>query len=337
MIYWGQPIRSLIPSITVLGLLVAATGCANQPKPQTEAPEGVDYYVQGVTAQRAGDADKATELFEKAVAANPNLRMAHINLGDTYRTKGDYARAANHYDSATKLDPYALYNHYNLGLAYQLLNRLQDSAKAYLKALELNPSDVRSNMNLGLVYMALGENDSAVAFLDRATRLDGSSSTAWSNLGVALDAQGDLARAEVTYRKALELDSSNLATMQNLAQNLISQKKAPEAVTIMEQVLPKDQSPPVRRRYAEALGMAKRFDPAIAELDRILAADPNYVPALNTKADVLIFRYVDGLELDNKLRLAALELWRKSLSIKPGQPQVAELFQKWENPRIFGR
>lgn len=320
----------------LVGLLLLGAGCAAQKPAAADRPAGVDFYVQAVQAQRAGNADQATDLLEKAVAANPDLRLAHVQLGDIYRAKGDYSRAATHYEVATRLDRYTLSNHYNLGVAYQLLNRLQDAAKAYLEALQLNPRDLKSNMNLGLVYLALGQTDDGIAYLKRATQIDPSYAPAWSNLGVALDAQQNYSQAESTYRKALELDSTNLATQQNLAQNLISQNKAPEAIAILEQVLRRDESPPIRRRYAEALSLNKKYDDALAQLDLALKADPNYTPAMNEKANTLIRRYVDGLELDESLHQKAIELWQSSLKINPNQPRVIEQLRKWQNPGMFG-
>ncbi len=159
--------KSGVVAVICVCITLMGVGCASQESRQTE---GVDLYVRGVQFQRAGQSDEAIAFWEKAVAANPDLRMAHVMLGDAYRSKGDYTNAATHYKAATLLDRYAFTNHYNLGLAYQLLNKMQDAAAAYLKALELNPRDVKSNMNLGLVYLALGQLDSAVLFLQPQQR-----------------------------------------------------------------------------------------------------------------------------------------------------------------------
>ena len=175
-----------------------------------------------------------------------------------------------------------------------------------------------------------------MTYLERATRLDPNSAAAWSNLGVALDARGSAVLAESTYRKALELDSSNVVTLQNLAQNLISQDKAPEAVNIMEQVLSLQDTAAARKRYGDALSRAKKFDDAIAQYDIALKADPKYLPALNEKANTYIRKYIDGLELDDALRVSALELWKKSLAMNPNQPRVIELLKKWQKPGLFG-
>jgi tetratricopeptide (TPR) repeat protein len=319
---------------TIIAAICACllAGCATQPS----VNEGVDLYVRGVQASRAGQREQSIALFERAVAVNPELRMAHVLLGDAYRLKGDYERAAAHYRAATQLDRYAFANHYNLGLAYQLLNRFQESAAAYLKAIELNPRDVKSNMNLGLVYLALGQLDSAVVFLQRATQLDPSNAQALSNLGVAMDSRGNLLEAESIYRRALELDSKNLVTQQNLAQNLISQNKGAEAIVIMEQVVRQSDTPPVRKRYSDALVAVKKYDEAIAQLDLALKTDSRYILAINGKANIMLRKYMDGLQLDDKLRTGALELWRSSLRLNPNQPQISEAVRRWENPGLFG-
>jgi tetratricopeptide (TPR) repeat protein len=319
-----------------VALLLLASGCAADGTADRDKPRGVDVYVQGTQEYRAGQIDTAIATLERAIAQNPELRGAHILLGEAYRNKGNYQKAAVHYEAASKLDPYTLSNHYNLGVAYQFLNKLQEAATAYLRALQLNPRDVKSNMNLGLVYLALGEIDRAVTYLERATRLDPTNAAAWSNLGVALDARGSTVLAESTYRKALELDSENVSTLQNLAQNLISQGKAPESISVMEMVLTRQDSPAARKRYGDALAKAKKYDDAIIQYDIALRSDPTYLGAINAKGFALIGRYVDGLELDDAQRVAALEQWKKSLSINPDQPRVSEAIKKWEKPGLFG-
>jgi tetratricopeptide (TPR) repeat protein len=317
-------------------LALSDAACAPNGQADRDKPQAVETYVQGAQQYRAGDIEQAIATLERAVAVNPELRGAHILLGEAYRNKGNYEQAAIHYDAASKLDPYTLSNHYNLGVAYQFLNKLQDAAAAYLRALQLNPRDVKTNMNLGLVYLALGNIDQAVTYLERATRLDPQNANAWSNLGVALDARGSTVLAETTYRKALELDSNNVVTLQNLAQNLLSQGKAPEAITVMQEVLARQDSPPARKRYGDALARAKKYDDALAQYDKALATDGTYLAAINAKGFALIGRYVDGLELDDSQRAAAIELWRKSLSINPDQPRVTEAVKKWEKPGLFG-
>jgi hypothetical protein len=57
---------------------------------------------------------------------------------------------------------------------------------------------------------------------------------------------------------------------------------------------------------------------------------------MNEKAFALIGKYLVGLQLDDTLRNAALDLWRASLKINPNQPRIADAVRKWENPSLFG-
>jgi len=327
----------VLPALIVVVIaLSAGTGCAPKTPEAEQRPLGVDYYVRGSQFYRAGQRDEAIKLLEQAVAANPDLRMAQSMLGDAYRGKGDYEKAAIHYDAASRLDRYNANNQYNLGVAYQFLNRLKDAAAAYIRALQLNPKDVKSNMNLGLVYLALGQTDDAVTFLERATRLDPKNAAAWSNLGVAMDARGSAVLAESTYRKALELASDNTVTLQNLAQNLIGQGKSSEAISIMEQVLTRIDTPSAHKRYGDALADAKRYDDAMKQYDIALQLDSRFLPALNEKGFLLIKRYVDGLDLDDSLRVNALQIWQSSLKLNPNQPRIVDAIKKWEKPGLFG-
>src|SRR5439155_22028852 len=99
----------------------------------------------------------------------------------------------------------------------------------------------------------------------------------------------------------------------NLGFNLIAQGRANEAVSVMEQALRNDDSPPVRKRYGDALLMAKRYDDAIEQYDAALRHNPRYLAALNEKGTALIRKYHDGMELDEDIRKAALDSWKQSL------------------------
>ena len=308
----------VIPAVAAFMLF--GKGCAM--RNSTQSPEGIDLYVQGVDAYRKGDREKAIDRLETATDRNPDLRMAHSLLGDLYRESGQYAKALPEYQALSKLDPYGASNQYRLGLTYQLLNRLQDAVVAYLKALDLNPRDAKSSTNLGLVYMALGQMDDAVKYARRATELDPQSAAAWSNYGVVLDNVENSAEAETAYRKSLELNSSQDAILVNLGANLTRQKKSAEAINVLSQVVKRLDTAVTHKLFADALASAERYDDALWEYDIALKKNPRYYPAMNDKAQTLVTQYRKGMDLDEKKKASALELWKQSLAVNPQQPRI---------------
>ena len=324
-------------SVAVVTSLTVLTGCQSDNSSGVEKPKAVEKYVSGYQAYKKGNTDDAIRELEAAVARNPELRMARITLGEIYRTRNDYNSASKQYESLVNLDPYTLNNHYYLGVSYQFLTRYDDSAVAYLRGLKLSPEDFRSNMNLGAVYLGIGDVDSAVNYLDKATQIDPKSAVAWSNLGVALDAKGSMVLAETAYRKAIELDPSSLTVLQNLGSNLLAQSKNTEALTLWLQIVEKAKTSYSHTRLGEAYGLSKQYDKAAEQFAEALKLDPNSTDTLNVSAAALIKQYEDDGRVKDNLRNQALDQWKKSLQIKPTQPKIKELLEKWSKDTVFGK
>jgi tetratricopeptide (TPR) repeat protein len=320
----------------VIFILISLLGCSSTPQnPQVgsmpHAP-GVDLYVQGAQQLDRGETDQAVATLASAIQVNPNLISPRSLLGDIYRSRNQYALAADQYHALVELDPYEPKNDYYLGLCYQFLDRVKDAVASYLRALHLNPSDAKSNMNLGLAYLALGKPDDAIRYIEKATQIDPNSAEAWANLGVALDSKGETLTAENAYRKSIELDSNQAATMVNLGANLLQQGKDSGAIAILQEAIKRQDSALARKFLGDAFQHSGRNDDAIAQYQQAVKLDPNYAPALNALANSMIAKYESGSELDDALRQGAVDSWKKSLSTKPQQPQIASLIQKWDRP-----
>ena len=117
----------------------------------------------------------------------------------------------------------------------------------------------------------------------------------------------------------------------------MAQNRANEAISVLEQGVRNEDSPPMHKRYGDALLMAKRYDDAIEQYDLALQKDPNYTPALNEKGNALIRKYQKGLELDDELLRAAIESWRASLAINPRQPKIEASVKQWQSSRNIAR
>jgi superkiller protein 3 len=306
-----------------------STATANKTGAPPDKAQAMNRYVDGLRAYQSGDKTAAKNAFAEATEANPEMIMARSMLGDLFREEKDYQQAAEQYEVLTKLDPYTADNFYRLGVAFHLLPQLRQAATAYLKALDLDGKDWKTNMNLGLVYMVLGDRPAALKYARRAGALNPDAPVVNANLGVALEANNLQAEAAAAYRKSIELDPKRIATYLNLASNLIGQKKPAEALEVMERAIRQEKSAATHTRYGEALTASGKTDDAVAQYQAALALNPSYTPALNALGEAYIRQYRTSYQLDEGKRRAALDAWKKSLSLRPKQPQIEGLVKQW--------
>lgn len=317
-------------SIAGLGCAVLAGCRTTTPTAETPRMAGITQYVRGYEAYQTGNRDAAVQSLSAAVEDNPQLITARSLLAEIYRREGNYEEAARQYERLTQLDPYDYLNYYHLGVSRHLLDRIRAAAEAYERALRLKPDDPKTNMNLGLAYMALGDGQKALPHARKAAELQPDSAAAWGNLALVLDSIGQHAEAEQAYRRSLELDPTVTGVRLNFSTNLIRQNRPQEAIGILERLLEEQKSALAHRRLGDAYVAVGQADRARAQYEAALALNPKYYPAMNELAQLRIREYDRGLQLNEALRREAVNLWKRSLSIQPAQPQVQEALKRWD-------
>lgn len=137
--------------------------------------ESVLELFDAFLAEDCGDPELAVELYEKALAIDPGLAAAHLNLGCICFHRKDFAGAEDHYRKATEIDPDYVLAFYNLGNVFDELGRLNEAMEAYQRALALNPNHADSHYNLALIYHIAGNPKAvtlAITHLRKYIRLD---------------------------------------------------------------------------------------------------------------------------------------------------------------------
>ena len=310
---------------SVSGLFVA--GCSsNEPNTSQHSP-ALKHYVDGVLAFRRGDNDKAISSLRESINNNSDMIMAHMVLGDIYKTKKEYRNALAEYQTTARLDPKYFKHYYNQGLMLQFLDRLRDAISLYGQAAKLNPGDSLSFQNMGAAFLKLNDFENALKFARHAVDLDPKSATAWSNLGVAFDSKQDYVEAENCYRKAIELDSDKTEIAEALAINLVNQKRISEAQSVVTSILKIRPSATLHKRMGTLYFIDRKYEDALVEFDTALKLDPSFFTALNESGWTLITQYNQSMGLDEKLRIGALEFWNRSLKINPNQPKIEQLIK----------
>jgi tetratricopeptide (TPR) repeat protein len=133
-----------------------------------------EYWFQlGVSLEQAGgQADKALEAYELAVALDPEMAAALLNMGTIHFTTRSYERAEKYYRKALEVKPDYPLAHFNMG---NLCDEKGDKAAAllyYLNALRLQPDYADAHYNIALVYQGLGQVMKAVRHWKAYLKLD---------------------------------------------------------------------------------------------------------------------------------------------------------------------
>jgi len=99
------------------------------------------YRADGLEAQRMGDFDAALNLYQKAVAIDPNYAVAYNDMGIIYESKGENDRALESYFHAIKIDPFYESAYTNLALIYESRRDMVNAAACWQKRSELGSLD----------------------------------------------------------------------------------------------------------------------------------------------------------------------------------------------------
>lgn len=131
-----------------------------------------DLFLAAVQAEEAGDRQKAIQLYEQIVAADPSYAAAFINLGTIYFHLRQYGRAEELYRRATEVDPDYVLAFFDLGNVLDELERPEESIAAYEQAVALAPRYGDAHYNLALAYERKGELRHALRHWQAYVRLD---------------------------------------------------------------------------------------------------------------------------------------------------------------------
>jgi len=184
---------------------------------------------RGLALQRQGDVPGAIIEYEAAVAVNPALGSAHVNLIALYAQQRDWPNARAHYEAALKTGTALAEAHYNFGACLAMQGKKDEAANAYRKALDVNPQYA----------------------------------SAWSGLGQLAEIDGRFAEAEASYRKAAEQSPADPPIRFNIARMLIARQQYREAIAELEPAIAVDH--PDRARFLFGLSTAHVLAGDIAE------------------------------------------------------------------------
>jgi tetratricopeptide (TPR) repeat protein len=134
---------------------------------------GAREWLERALALEESDVDAALHAYEQAIATDPALSDAHINLGLLLHEAGrlpDAERVYRHGIERCASEPMLWYN---LGVLLEDMDRRADAVKAYQAALQADPRMADCHYNLALLCEALKKPRDAIRHMAQYRRLVG--------------------------------------------------------------------------------------------------------------------------------------------------------------------
>lgn len=141
-----------------------------QPDRARREPSAREWLERAVALESA-DAAAALKAYRCAVAADPSLLDARINLGRLLHDTGRLAEAARVYREATQAGAEDPRLFYNFGVLLEDMERKEEAFSAYQSALRIDPQFADCCYNLALLCEALGKPREAIRYMGQYRRL----------------------------------------------------------------------------------------------------------------------------------------------------------------------
>jgi tetratricopeptide (TPR) repeat protein len=127
----------------------------------------------GATLVMAGKPAEAVPHYRQAIRLQPGMAPAHNGLGAALALQGYRREAIAEYREAIRLDPTLALAEANLGAALAQERQLAESARSFVSALQLEPDNPRWQYQAGVVFAAMKQTPQAIQHLEKALELDG--------------------------------------------------------------------------------------------------------------------------------------------------------------------
>lgn len=270
----------------------------------------------GILAHQARDLGMAVELFERAVAVQPQSADFRASLAAALMGTGAAERALAEFDAALRLNPGCLEALYNSAQLLQDRGRLRDAMARLRKLLKREPAHPEATIRLGRICLA--------PELDAEGSADPERVAALYRAGTLHQAQGDFGPAIACFEKAVALDPHHADARNDLGNSYVFAGRLDEAARCFEERI--RENPELAMSYANLANVCnQRGDPARAEtlLRQAIKLDPaHWRMRLN----------LGWMLLSTNRVTAAIEVFREAIALAPdiadGYGMLGAAYQK---------
>lgn len=231
--------------------------------------------------RQLGQLDEAVAHGKRATALEPQMAMAHGNLGIASFDRKDYALAETCMKRALALQPnFAPALNY-MGNILRALQRNEEAVTWYNKAAAAHPGHAEPLNNLGALLLEMARPEEAIATLERALQLKPDYVEALCNLGGVFLLQEREEAALDCFRRALHSRPGHADALCGLARTWLALGNYAEAEAASLQVLQQDEKhAPAHALLGKTYTEMEKTEPAAAAFARALQCDPECIDAM---------------------------------------------------------
>ncbi len=254
------------------------------------------HFGRGLVYAAQGRSEQAIQEMQRALALQPDLAVAHKELGRIFWAQRQFQLAETHYRKAIELEPEMASAYLGLGLNFASQRDFPNALEQFQRAIELAPDLPSAYHSLGQTYAWMGDLPKAIEAYQTAIRLEPNNPAPYYELGVAYMQLKDYPKAVSALENVVKLQPRHKSAHYNLAQayakvGKLNQAEA-ETGTFEELHQVDEETKPHRRtlegapedlkaRYAIAQVYAKHgwMEEVLEQCELLLSIQPDFVPA----------------------------------------------------------
>ncbi len=178
---------------------------------------GVYISVFGILTYNRNTIWQSSEmLWEDVVRKYPQSSYGYNNIGKLYFSPTNIPFAKTEFEKALALNPKLVEAHLNLGIALATEGKTEEAFVAFEKAKQLDPKDPNVYNSIGSVQLKLAQNDDAQRNYEKAVELGPTNIEAHYGLGMAFSKKGIYSRGKLQFSRVLKLDPNHADAKKNL-------------------------------------------------------------------------------------------------------------------------
>ncbi|MBU1923706.1 MAG: tetratricopeptide repeat protein [Candidatus Omnitrophica bacterium] len=301
-------------------LLLLAASAAQALDIDKEDTQSLSHYITAIYCEDLGDIDRAIQEYRKALEADNESSLLHLNLASAFIKNNDIPSAILELKQSINLAPDTVEPHAILALVYTTQNKTdlatQEYALALKNAAKLEPKNIEIYKSLGVVYLQqrkLGEAEGIFKLIVGLAPLD---VQAHFYLGSIYYDLKDYAAAEKEFKVAIKLKPDYHEALNFLGYFYLEQdRNIDKAGAMIKRALSFE---PDNGAYVDSLGWfyfkKGKFKEALSHLEK----------AASFLSDPVIYEHLGDVFMKLGNRDNAKLNWEKSLKLDSTQEQVKE-------------